>query len=301
MPSTHRSGSPTQQSSRSPASVTSHTSHASHTSHHSLLSRHSHSSHHSQQSQHSSQHSRSLRRRRRRRSRRSSQSAAAKPDSPRIVLGHGTIARLPTELNRLCLSRPLIIYSQSRLLLANRIRTLLPNFDAHINDSDTRPSSAMMFGRDSVISVGGPRAVEMARRVSSKMTIPHICIPTTHSGAAGGLSAWTDQQVAFDSPTSLEEEEEEQEDSDVCGNGKKKMLPAVIIYDERFTESHTKRISAPSGFFVDADSDVDENFEPGTGAVCNDATVDLTDNKASERRSANSSTAQWSYIHLPGV
>lgn len=107
--------------------------------------------------------------------------------------------------------------------------------------------------------------------------------------------------MASDSPTSLDEDEEEREDSDVCGNGKKKMLPAVIIYDERFTGSHTKRISAPSGVFVDADSDVDENFEPGTGAVCNDAAVDLTDNKASERRSAKSSTAQWSYIHLPGV
>lgn len=178
MPSTiHRSGSPTQKSSPSPTSLT-------------------------------SQHPRPLRRRHRR-SRRSSRSVAPKPGSPRIVLGYGTIARLPIELNRLCLSCPLIICSPSRLSLANRILTLLPSFDAYIVDSDTRPGSAMMFGRDSVISVGGPRAVEMARRISSKMTIPHVCIPTTHGGAAGDLSPWRDQQMANDSPTSFEEEEEE--------------------------------------------------------------------------------------------
>jgi hypothetical protein len=218
------------------------------------------------------------------------------------VLGHGTIAHLPTELNRLFLSRPLIICSPSRLSLADRIRTLLPNFDAYIIDSDTRPGSAMRFDRDSVISVGGPQAVEMARRMSSKRSIPHICIPTTHSGAAGNLSPWKDRQVASDSLASLEEEEseeepeEEQEDSDM-----KKMLPTVIIYDERFTESHTRTFSAPSGVFDDADSDFDWKFEPGTGAACDKAAVDLTGEKTPDRTSAKSSTAQWSYIHLPGV
>ncbi|KAL7927059.1 hypothetical protein ACQKWADRAFT_279410 [Trichoderma austrokoningii] len=281
----HRSGSPSQQSPRSPASLTSHTSH---TSHHSRLSRHSHHSHSS-----------SLRRRRHRhhRSRRSSQSAS-KPDSPRVVLGHGTIARLPTELNKLCLSCPLIIYSPSRLSLANAIRTLLPNFDACIIDSDTRLGSAMMFGRDSVISVGGPRAVEMARRISSKMTIPHVCIPTTHSGAAGEFSPWGDQQVASNSPTSIEEEEEE---SDVCGNGKNKMLPTVIIYDERFTGSHTRRFAAPSGAFDGPDGSVDNEIEADDSAACVNAAVDITDKKTSVRRSVQSSTAQWSFINLPGV
>ncbi|KAM0466717.1 hypothetical protein ACHAPV_000222 [Trichoderma viride] len=165
-------------------------------------------------------------------------------------------------------------------------------------DSDTRLDSAMMFGRDSVISVGGPRAVEMARRISSKMSIPHVCIPTTHSGAAG-LSPWRDQQKASGSPTSFEEEEEQ--DSDVCGNGKNKMLPTVIIYDERFTESHTRRFFAPSGVFVDTDGNVDNKSKLGTGAACSNAAVGTTDKKTSERRSAKSSTAQWSYIHLPGV
>lgn len=105
--------------------------------------------------------------------------------------------------------------------------------------------------------------------------------------------------MASASPTSIEEEVAE--DSDVCDNGKNKMLPAVIIYDERFTESHTRRFSAPSGVFVDTGSDVDQKSEPDTGAVCNNAAVDTTDKKTSDSRSAKSSTAQWSYIHLPGV
>lgn len=75
----------------------------------------------------------------------------------------------------------------------------------------------------------------------------------------------------------------------------------MIIYDERFTESHTRRFSAPSGVFDGTDGDVDEKLEAGTGAAWNNAAVDSTDKKTLGWRFAKSSTAQWSYIHLPGV
>lgn len=132
----------------------------------------------------------------------------------------------------------------------------------------------------------------MAKRISLKMTIPHVCIPTTHTGAADDLSPCRDQQMACDSPTNFEEE-----DSDACGNSKNKMLPTVIIYDERFTGSHTRRFSAPSGVFDGTDGDASDEVEADTSAAyVTTAAVNKT-----EWRSAKSSTAQWSYLNLPGV
>lgn len=104
--------------------------------------------------------------------------------------------------------------------------------------------------------------------------------------------------MACDSPINFDDEEE---DSDVCGNGKDKMLPTVIIYDERFTRSHTRRFSVSSGVFDGTDGDVDDETEADTSAAYVTAAVNKTDVNALERRSSKSSTAQWSYLHLPGV
>jgi hypothetical protein len=128
------------------------------------------------------------------------------------------------------------------------------------------------------------------------MSIPHVCVPTTHSGAAGDLSPWRKQKTSYDSLTNLEEEED-----DARGNDKNMKLPTVIIYDEKLTESHTRRFSAPSGVFVGADTDIDTEAEADIATTFVPRAVDKTDADASIWRPAKSSTAQWSYIHLPGV
>ncbi|KAL7944909.1 hypothetical protein V8C42DRAFT_345336 [Trichoderma barbatum] len=221
--------------------------------------------------------------------RRLSHSLAPKRESPRVVLGYDAIASLPTELNKLCLSLPLVIYSPSRLSLANRIRALLPNLDACFISSDMHPGSAILSGRDTVISVGGPRAVALARRISLKMSIPHICVPTTHSGAAGGLPPWGQREA----DGSLEAFEE---GGDVHSDVNDRSLPAVILYDKKLTESRIKRFSAPSGVCADADTETDA--EADVALVVSPTGVDAD---ATAWRSSQRSTAQWSYIHLPGV
>lgn len=231
---------------------------------------------------------------RRQQSRRSSKSLDAKPESPRVVLGLNAIAKLPTELNKLCLSFPLIIHSPSRRSLANRIRSLLPNFSADIINSDKHPDLAMLSGRDSVISVGGPWAVAMARRISLKMNIPHICVPTMHSGAAGDRPPWGKHDADKGSLKTSDEESGGQSDDE------KTSLPAVIIYDEKLTESCITRFSAPSGHVVDAQAETDAEDDESAAAAAPTA-VDETDTDESTPRSTKISTAQWSFINLPGV
>lgn len=223
--------------------------------------------------------------------RRPSHSLVAKIESvsPRVVLGHDALASLPTELNKLCLSCPLVIYSPSRLSLANRIRALLPNLDACFISLDTHPGPAILAGRDSIISVGGPRAVALARRISFKMGIPHICVPTTHSGAAGGdLPPWGHPGEEDSGGSRVCEE-----GGDVRSDDGERNLPTVILYDKRLTESRIRRFSAPSGV-----CDTETEAEADVVIVGPDV---ATGANAPIIRSVQSSTAQWSFINLPGV
>ncbi|KAK0385133.1 hypothetical protein NLU13_7611 [Sarocladium strictum] len=184
-------------------------------------------------------------------------------ESPRIVFGPGTISKLPNELGRLHLSKPLIVSSPSRIALARRIQALIPNLESRILDSAVvnvptkvvDDAVARITGHDVVISVGAGSAIGLAKAVSIRKGIPHICIPTTYSGSEMSplLAA----------------------DGHKMGHRSSKVMPAVIIYDEDLTGMSTapKKISAPR-------------------------TLSLA---AAERRSSYDDDDSWSYIHLPGV
>ncbi|KAM0424252.1 hypothetical protein ACHAPT_010624 [Fusarium lateritium] len=190
--------------------------------------------------------------------------------SPRVVVGPEAIKFLPVELASLHLSSPLIVSSPSRLNIARRIQAIIPNLDTRILSSAVIAVPPRISGRDCVISVGGGSAVTLARAVSLRKGIPHICIPTTFSGsemapesivlgprgggAGEGRSSRAAREIARESKT----------------------LPAVIIYDEDLTTSSPTRFSAPS------DKDIMEDF-----------------NRAEPR--PKSEDACWSYINLPGV
>ncbi|KAL6887515.1 hypothetical protein HDV57DRAFT_515040 [Trichoderma longibrachiatum] len=210
-----------------------------------------------------------------------------KPDPPRIVFGNDAIASLPSELTKLARSYPLLVCSPSRVHLADRIRSLLPNLDVCFLTPDTYPGLSVLADRDSVISVGGPRAVALARRISVKMRIPHVCVPTTYSGEPGELfPPWRKQQ----------------EDTSASGGGgsqrsdagdeHERSLPAVILYDRKLTESRVRRFSAEDG--VVPDGETEAALRVATGSADAEADVPLS-------KSTKGGTGQWSYINLPGV
>ncbi|KAJ4004674.1 hypothetical protein NW752_009662 [Fusarium irregulare] len=181
---------------------------------------------------------------------------------PRVVVGPDTIHRLPPELARLHLSSPLIVSSPSRLTLARKIQAIIPNLDSRVLSSAVVNVPSRISSRDCVVSVGGGSAVTLARAISIRKGIPHICIPTTYSGSelhpGGGPS---------DSAT-------EEEGKDLANESK--TLPTVIIYDDNLTMSSPTRFSAPS------DEKVMEDF-------------------ARADQPPKSEDACWSYLHIPGV
>ncbi|QUC19001.1 uncharacterized protein UV8b_03242 [Ustilaginoidea virens] len=230
--------------------------------------------------------------------------------SPRIVYGSGTLARLPTELERLGVTSPLIVSSPSRITLARRIQGLIPSLHARILDSAVvnvparvvDEAVARIDDRDVVISVGGASALGLAKAIGCRKGIPHVCIPTTYSasemmpllldacparhGSVSGSSAVGDASRSSSSSSSSKSKSDrpQRRDSATRGGSRKsprttsfrdpRVLPEVIIYDEDLTMSMPKRFSAPSG--------------------------DVAMARLTERRDQDD-TAQWSYLHLPGV
>ncbi|KHN95473.1 Alcohol dehydrogenase, iron-type [Metarhizium album ARSEF 1941] len=226
----------------------------------------------------------------------------SEPRSPRIVYGRGTIERLPTELGRLHASSPLIVSSPSRVALARRIQSLIPNLNSRILDSAVVNVPARVVDdavsriddRDVVISVGGASAVGLAKAIGCRKGIPHVCIPTTYSGSEmmpllldaypARHSNMKDGSRSTDSGNKSggRRRREYEKGSSSCRRKgahttsfrDPKVLPSVIIYDEDLATSLPKRISAP------------------TDAAAMALSTELL--KEDE-------TAQWSYIHLPGV
>lgn len=96
--------------------------------------------------------------------------------------------------------------------------------------------------------------------------------------------------------------EEDCGDSRICEEGGDEVrsddgernLPTVILYDKRLTESRIRRFSAPSGVCDDTETEAEADVILVGPDVATGANAPII-------RSAQSSTAQWSYINLPGV
>lgn len=258
-----------------------------------------------------------------RRSRSPTTAAETEASTPpsRIVYGPGTIARLPTELGRLRLTAPLIVASPSRISMARRIQALIPNLDSHILDSAVVNVKASVVDdavervtdRDCVISVGGTSAVGLARAVSIRKGIPHICIPTTYSGSevlhlldcdvpmgqpdgsgAGSSVAAASRRPSsstgggqrrssMGSPSEHRSRTTGSKNSSSRHSGvsiasrdaRRRVKPAVVIYDEELTSLVPRRIVIP--------------------------TNSLDSSHAQSAEQPQSSSPKWSFMQLPGL
>ena len=203
---------------------------------------------------------------------------------PRTVYGPGTITRLPTELGYLHLSRPLIVASTSRASVVRHVQALIPNLVTSIFDSPAFNVSPQVvndatkrFSRvDCVISVGGSSAVGLARAISVRKSIPHICIPTVsnatdmlslseHDALIQSAKANYDaaHPVALSKRAGSEKRSDNSRTSGSRSSGTKSSgssrrsgvgrltqslsKPAVIIYDEELTAIHARRLFVPTG------------------------------------------------------
>ncbi|KAH6877144.1 hypothetical protein B0T10DRAFT_194159 [Thelonectria olida] len=204
-----------------------------------------------------------------------------KKTSPRIVFGNGVLARLPAELGRLHLATPLIVSSPSRVDLTAKVKAYIPNLDFRVLDPaiiESFPNHGRddndvpkVSGQDCVISVGGGSAVAVARMISSRKGIPHICIPTTYSGR--------ELMMAMPSCTS-ETKDRRRRGRRGASNAFNTSRPVIttIIYDEQLTGTSSSFMLAPTGAAADSIAQSSKSSQP-----CKDA------------------NSLWSFINLPGI
>lgn len=196
---------------------------------------------------------------------------------------------------------------------ARHIQTLIPNLDSLILDSAVVNVKAQLVDdavervtdRDCVISVGGASAVGLARAVSIRKSIPHICIPTTYSGSEvlhlfdcdvpiptgqpdGGVpnaaasrrpsisrhSIGSPQSDSRSRTSGSKNSSRRSVVSVASRDARQRVKPAVIIYDEELTAAVPKRV-----------------FIPANNAGRQPRPDD----------DAQSSSSKWSFMQLPGI
>lgn len=203
-----------------------------------------------------------------------------KKTSPRIVFGHGVLTRLPAELGRLHVSAPLIVASPSRFDVTTRVRASIPNLGSRLLDPDiiarfpTRDVDSDdvpdICGQDCVVSVGGGSAVAVARLISLREGVPHICIPTTYSG----------RELMVAMPSCAAEPRDRRRKGRRGPGVSNGPNPAIttIIYDESLTGSSPSFVPAPTG-----------------------AAADSVAKSSKSSKSRQDTSSLWSFMNLPGV
>ncbi len=159
-----------------------------------------------------------------------------------ILVGKGSIKKLPDEVKRLNKSKPLLLSTPQQ---ADQVKALEPVLkDGSITPAGLYSNATMHTpthitdealkyvkecGADCVISFGGGSTIGLGKAISIRTGLEHICIPTTYAGS---------------------------EMTPILGEtaeGKKttrsdpKILPGTTIYDVEFTMTLPEALSATSG------------------------------------------------------
>ena len=112
----------------------------------------------------------------------------------RIIFGSGTIKKLPEELSRLNLSRPLLLSTPEQTSHAEQVKNdVLQGKIAGIFGQATMHTPtdvterAVDFARssnaDSIVSIGGGSTIGLGKAISIRTGLYHIAVPTTYAGS----------------------------------------------------------------------------------------------------------------------
>lgn len=157
----------------------------------------------------------------------------------RVIFGHGTIKKLPEELNRLNLSAPLLLSTPHQVNQAEDIRAILQGkivglfTEATMHTPTSVTEKALQYCReqnaDCVVSIGGGSTIGLGKAISIRTGLPHICIPTTYAG-----SEMT--PILGETADGIKKTQSDP-----------KILPGTVLYDVDLTLTLPVAMSATSG------------------------------------------------------
>lgn len=157
----------------------------------------------------------------------------------RVIFGHGTLARLPEEIDRLNARRALVLSTPEQAAEAARIATLIGDravgtfSEARMHTPTDITARALAeadrLSADVVIAIGGGSTTGLGKAIAYRTDLPQIVIPTTYAGSeATPILGETENGV-------------KRTKSDP------KILPEVILYDVDLTLGLPVAMSVTSG------------------------------------------------------
>ncbi|KAJ6443671.1 hypothetical protein O9K51_04850 [Purpureocillium lavendulum] len=160
----------------------------------------------------------------------------------RVVFGSGSVKKLPAEMQRLGVSRPLLLSSPTKSHWTNQLSDLIraasmpaagtfSNATAHTPVTVTEEATALLtsVAADCVVSIGGGSVIGLGKAISIRTGVPHISIPTTYSGSEMTPILG------------------ESQDGVKTTRSDPRILPAVVIYDVDLTMTLPPAICSTSG------------------------------------------------------
>lgn len=160
----------------------------------------------------------------------------------RVIFGSGTVKRLPDEVLRLGLKKPLILSTPEQakhaesleiLLAASNVQTAgqFNGATMHTPVEVTEKALAVVTERsaDGIISIGGGSTIGLGKAIALRTDIPQIVLPTTYAGSE--MTPIIGQS----------------QDGVKTTQSTPKVLPEVVIYDVDFTLTLPPGLSATSG------------------------------------------------------
>ncbi|CDN90578.1 MULTISPECIES: maleylacetate reductase [Hydrogenophaga] len=157
----------------------------------------------------------------------------------RVIFGFGTATQLTQELERLCVSRALVLSTPERKNKAEEISACLGAKRAGIfagavmhtpvHVTEEAVDVARAFQADVVVAIGGGSTIGLAKAIALRTDLPQVVLPTTYAGSEMTPILGETKDGLKTTQRTL------------------KVLPEVVIYDVELTYSLPANTSITSG------------------------------------------------------
>ncbi len=183
------------------------------------------------------------------------------PVPPRVVFGYGALKALRDEVERLALSRPMVICSPGRIHLGQELADQIKPAKAHVCDAGLTAMPEEAYRRvmaeieaekcDGIIAVGGGSPVGLLKAAAAHALLPAIAVVTSYSGSEMAANWYY------------------RSGGEQIGGASKDALPKTVIYDPELTLSLPVAMSAASGMNA-MNHAVESLYSPETNPVVQD-------------------------------
>lgn len=157
----------------------------------------------------------------------------------RVVFGAGAFDKLSEEVDRLHLTKLLVLSTPGQVKLAeeaarrlgSRAAGIFPHAKMHvpIETAEAARAEARRLGADGAVAIGGGSTIGLGKAITLESGLPIVAVPTTYAGSEMtpifGLTEGGAKKTGRDS----------------------RVLPRSVIYDPLLTLALPARISGPSG------------------------------------------------------